>query len=349
VASSLLALFIVGEVAGRLMERYGHYLPRRRAAYLESNPFLRSALVPNTHFVSGPYHIDVNSLGFRGEEFAVPKRAGTFRIFAVGESSTFGWKGAYTNRDAWPALLEARLRAAYPGRDIEVINAGVPQYTSVEQRINFMLRISKLQPDALLIYHGNNDINWSWVPDVQTKLLYGREEFPSVNTWWNRLADHSYVYMEIRKRLSAIPSSSGAVKHDDPDPAALKMLDDNVRGFIEDARRSNLKVAIATFAHGLNEQGLPGVFSDDERALGVPTIALWFDNLSAQGVRRSFPLYNKQVVKIATSMQLPLCDLASAIPGTPEYHTDWCHLSAKGERAVAEQWFQTIQQAGWLR
>jgi hypothetical protein len=35
---------------------------------------------------------------------------------------------------------------------VEVVNAGVPGYTSIEQRVNFMLRISHLEPDAVLIY-----------------------------------------------------------------------------------------------------------------------------------------------------------------------------------------------------
>src|SRR5206468_6247042 len=71
------------------------------------------------------YRIEVNSLGFRGPEFAVPKAPGVFRIFAIGESSTFGWKGTYSHEGAWPALLEAKLRAAHPDRGIEVINAEI--------------------------------------------------------------------------------------------------------------------------------------------------------------------------------------------------------------------------------
>ena len=57
---------------------------------------------------------------------------------------------------AWPATLQEKLRRKYPDRNREVVNAGVPGYTSVEQRINFMLRISQLEPDAIVIYHGNN-------------------------------------------------------------------------------------------------------------------------------------------------------------------------------------------------
>ena len=124
-----LILFVAGEIAGRLLERYAGYMPRRAASYLQGNPHLRSALVPGLHFRSGQIRIEVNSLGFRGPEIAMPKTPGTFRIFAMGESSTFGWKGIRSHEEAWPALLEAKLRAAHPDRRIEVINAGVPGYT----------------------------------------------------------------------------------------------------------------------------------------------------------------------------------------------------------------------------
>lgn len=340
------AIFLAGEITGRLLERYADYMPRRRAAYLAANPFLRTALVPGTRFRAGRFQIDVNSLGFRGDEFSVPKPPGTFRIFAVGESTTFGWKGTHSHREAWPALLEAKLRAAYPGRTIEVINAGVPGYTSIEQRINFMLRISKLEPDAIIIYHGNNDINWSWVLDVETKTIYDRE-LVAPPTWLDPIIEHSYVFMEIRSRLDLF-GRSNAPKHDEPDPAALRMLKNNLQGLIDDARRMNLKVAIGTFAHALNENGTPGVFSADERALSVPNVGRWFDTLSAQGVRRTFPLYNANVRELAASEGIALCDLTPVIPKTPEYYTDWCHFTAKGEETVASHWFDTIMKAGWL-
>lgn len=348
IAIPFLALFLAGEVTGRLLERYTSYTPRRRASYAQPNPFLRNALTPGIKFRSGEYEINVNSYGFRGDEFAMPKPPGTFRIFAIGESTTFGWKGVKSHLEAWPALLQENLRQMYPARSIEVINAGVPGYTSIEQRINFMLRISKLQPDAIVIYHGNNDINWSWVPDVVTKTVYGREPAGSSTTWWDRVTDHSYVFVELRSRLE-FSRRSGAAKHDDADPAALAMLHDNLRGLIQDAKRANVRVAIATFAHALDEQGAPSVFSDQEKKLGVPQTGRWFDHLSPQGARKTFPLYNAGVRALAAEESIPLCEVGPAIPKTTEYHTDWCHFTVAGEKLVAQQWSDTIRSAGWLK
>lgn len=343
-----IVLFILGEIAGRLLEQYAGYMPRRSVGYAVGNPYLRTALVPGIRFQTGPIHIDVNSLGFRGSEIAVPKPPGVLRLFAIGESTTFGWKGVRSHEEAWPALLEAKLRAAYPGRQFEVVNAGVPGYTSIEQRINFMLRISHLEPDAILIYHGNNDLNWSWVPELQTKLIYGRGEAISAPGWFDRMIDYSYVLMEIRSRTNLLNRSS-RIKHDDVDPAAIQMLEKNLHGLIDDARRAGVKVAIGTFAHALDEKGLPERYTPDEITLGVPAVGRWFENLSSQGLRRSFPLYNDMVRGLARSQALPLAEAAALVPPTPEFHTDWCHFTAQGEELMAQIWLDTLEQAGWFK
>ena len=340
-------LFLLAEIAGRVLERYAGYLPRRAASYAEGNPFLRTALIPGKRFESGPFRVSVNSLGFRGPEIAVPKPKGTYRIFAIGESSTFGWKGIHSHEEAWPALLEGRLRAAFPQRAIEVVNAGVPGYTSVEQRINFMLRISQLEPDAILIYHGNNDLTWSWVPRIETNLVYGRGESIGPPGRLARLVDYSYVLMELRSRLDLFSRASNE-KHSTADTTAIRVLGENLAGLIDDARRAGAAVAIGTFAHGLNELGAPGVFSADERALGVPAVGRWFEHLDPQGARRSFPAYNEMIRSLARDRKAPLAEPAMRVPGTPEYFTDWCHFTARGEQLMAQVWFDTILQAGWL-
>ena len=153
--------------------------------------------------------------------------------------------------------------------------------------------------------------------------------------------------MELRSRLVLFGASSRA-KHDDVDPAAIHVLHDNLRGLIGDALRSNAKVAIGTFAHGFDEHGSAGVFSEEEKKLGVPAVGRWFDNLGPQGARRSFPVYNDMVRGLAASEGIPLAEPAKNVPGTSEYFTDWCHFTAKGEALMAQVWFETVERAGWF-
>jgi hypothetical protein len=92
------------------------------------------------------YTVQTNSLGFRDREFALRKAVKT-RIIAIGDSFTFG-HGVNVNQ-AWPKLLEARLRAA--GYDLEIANLGRPGnsprgYATVAEKA-----IPLLKPDLVII------------------------------------------------------------------------------------------------------------------------------------------------------------------------------------------------------
>lgn len=96
-----------------------------------------------------------NALGFRGREVETPKPAGRYRLACIGGSTTYDDK--VHDEEAYPVRLEAFLRAARPARDVEVVNAGVPSYTTAENVANLALRVVDLQPDAIVLYEGIND------------------------------------------------------------------------------------------------------------------------------------------------------------------------------------------------
>jgi hypothetical protein len=65
------------------------------------------------------FRVEVNSLGFRTHEFAVPKPPGLLRVVCIGGSTTVAGR---TNDETYPAHLERMLRARHPGLTIEVLN-----------------------------------------------------------------------------------------------------------------------------------------------------------------------------------------------------------------------------------
>jgi len=110
---------------------------------------------PYFNFGLSPAHPDHNARGYRGPEIATPKPAGTFRIFTIGGSTTYGV--SLHNNQTYPAQLQQRLRErGYV--NVEVINAGVPQYATYDNLIQFQFRILDDQPDMILTYEGINDI-----------------------------------------------------------------------------------------------------------------------------------------------------------------------------------------------
>ena len=98
-----------------------------------------------------------NALGFRGAEIPVEKSENTYRIVAVGGSTTYS-VDVMDYRDSYPHLLNEYLYEH--GYDhVEVINAGVSAYTSYHNLMNIEFRVLPLEPDLIIIYQGVNDIN----------------------------------------------------------------------------------------------------------------------------------------------------------------------------------------------
>lgn len=123
------------------------------------DPVLDWRLCPN--YRQRNRDIRINGLGFRGHEFTEQKSANTIRILAIGDSCTFG-TADIADSDTYPFLLETMLNAQDRGIGrYEVINAGVPGYTSRQCLLYFKNELLKFGPDAVIVYCGWNDI-WTY-------------------------------------------------------------------------------------------------------------------------------------------------------------------------------------------
>ncbi len=86
--------------------------------------------------------------------FAREKPRGALRVVALGESSTAGFPFYWGA--AFPRILGNRLRAAYPQREVEVVNtamAAINSYTLLD----LADEVIAIQPDAVVIYAGHNE------------------------------------------------------------------------------------------------------------------------------------------------------------------------------------------------
>lgn len=91
---------------------------------------------------------------FNHQEFPAEKKRGTYRVFALGGSTTAG--RPYDSRVAFPRWLELYLQAMDPSRTYEVINAGAISYASY--RIVVLMReLVSYEPDLFVIYTGHNE------------------------------------------------------------------------------------------------------------------------------------------------------------------------------------------------
>lgn len=140
-----------------------HYSGRK----LSPHPYLQWMPTPG-YSRQGNYH---NSLGYRGREIEQPKPPSQFRIVLLGGSTTYG--GAHRVENSYAYLLEKKLRQAGWSK-VRIINAGAPNWSTWESLLNLELRVLDLDPDAIVVYHGIND--------VHPRLVYPYSEYRGDNS-----------------------------------------------------------------------------------------------------------------------------------------------------------------------
>lgn len=123
------------------------------------------------------WELSTNEQGFRNRNVAVPKPAGTFRILCIGGSTTE--EGPSLDR-TYPAFLEQQLKGAFPGKNIEVVNAGVSGMTT-RKHLARLADYFALEPDLMILYEGVNDAA------LDLPIEWHLFELSA----WRRLASHS--------------------------------------------------------------------------------------------------------------------------------------------------------------
>ena len=116
---------------------------------------------PYEHWVTRPNlrsrFFRTNALGFRGPETTARKPSGRLRIVVLGGSSAWGL-GCTADERTVPGRLQTLLREKYPGRDLEVINAGQFGFNSTQELIYYHRLIAPMSPDLVLLLDGYNDV-----------------------------------------------------------------------------------------------------------------------------------------------------------------------------------------------
>ncbi|HLA76836.1 MAG TPA: SGNH/GDSL hydrolase family protein [Vicinamibacteria bacterium] len=157
------------EVLLTATDRRVHLADRRNARIYEGDPLLFWRLRP--HLAEAPWdltRVTTNAQHLRYPRPVGRKPAGAYRVVCLGDSVTFGYRVPlrFPERPQddepsgrpYPGLLEQALRAANPGREIEVIPLAVPGYSSYQGLAWLRRDIDWLAPDLVTACFGWNDI-----------------------------------------------------------------------------------------------------------------------------------------------------------------------------------------------
>jgi lysophospholipase L1-like esterase len=270
----------------------------------------------------------MNNFGFRGRDIQT-RKGNTYRIVALGESTTFGITVAKDGRP-WPEWLETIIRdQLQPDRPVEVINAGVPSFTLAENLHRLRTQILPLQPDLIISYHGYNEFGNldAALPPVRSRVPPPR--FPQRPL--KLLATAEYRLQLIKyARLLAPQATLNAPRPTDP---LQTKYADHYRELIQLCRRSGVRLVLATYSMAVNEAS-----AKDVRAFYHRISPLLKRKMKANVA------HTRLVQELARqNPDVCLVDTQPALDGQNDYYIDLMHFTPEGKELLAETIFSGIK------
>ena len=123
-----------------------------------------TSLVPDSNGKLVSY-TNLNSHGFRGEEFSQVKAPNTYRIFLVGGSTMFG-DGTYSDETTIPGIMQKIADRQQLGLNVEIINGGTRGGNTISEVKMVEQKIVNFQPDLVVMYDGWNNLQARYEPQV---------------------------------------------------------------------------------------------------------------------------------------------------------------------------------------
>jgi len=280
------------------------------------------------------------NLDWRGAEVAIPFRtdasgnrmhgdtdsAGELAVDCIGDSSTFGFGVA--EGDTYPALLQARLRAATDNPSLRVRNLGVPGYTAYEARI-LAARDGPRAP-VTLVMMGFND------------------HFPTTRTRFTSLWMRRAAYACFRSRACALifdrvtRPTAGA-----PPPPRI------ASSYVPDVSPAEYQDQLVRTVRALRAAGSAPIL------LVYPSIAMtdglreqiadfWKQPLDQVDANLAAHAEYQQLTRqVASREGVRVVDLPPVFDaaGNVRLHFDWVHPNGEGQALIASTAARSVQDA----
>jgi lysophospholipase L1-like esterase len=155
--------------------------------------------------LEGRHFFTTNAFGFRGDSLAVPKPPREYRIFVVGGSTAECFY--LDDADDMSRVVQNELVAASAGRVVRVYNVGLSGTASDDHVAMIAQRLVHLEPDAIVVFAGVNDLRRSIVGfDYLHYASYPAVSVPAYRQFlYKSQIIRRLVY--LRRRVDADPES----------------------------------------------------------------------------------------------------------------------------------------------
>ncbi len=310
--------------------RFYRLRPDREVSFLDpfTPPDAREATRWTVH--TGPE-------GYRTPAFERAPKPGRLRVVALGDSSTFGW--GVEDGETYPARLEAVLdrdeASSRDAGDWEVLNLGVPGYSSFQGRVMLEREALPLAPDVVTFSYLANDGAMTGEADRTT---YAQREGPVGALL--ALLHRSRAYETLEAWIArARGGAAGRPRSDVRNIESLGEAGRNVREAVQLARQAGVPLVIvancvrgntaAVLANVAQETGAPYLDAAALVEAALPRIAR--DPEFAQDRERLAQRYGAHRL--------------AADPRLYGFLPDLCHPNATGHRLIAEALAGIVKEA----
>ena len=272
--------------------------------------------------------VRTNALGLRGPE--VGEKRGPRLVF-LGGSTTENYR--FNERDTFPAIIASSLRSS-SGRHVEAFNAGLSGATTAHSVSRLQHHLLALQPDVVVVYHAVNDLLSGYARDYDpTHRNLGpptpRARRSHLLAWWGRSRYPDFTTDEPYGTFSQLPAlkPSGPVSR----LASLPVFERNIRSMAAIAAAHRVKILFVTqlTAYGRVEPA--------RLALARSLAHSWEPTPDVASLAAGMRRFNDVLRLVPTSTTVRVHDLVSEVTVTDELLYDDCHLTRRGNQAVAER------------
>ena len=296
--------------------------------------------VHNLNLKGSKTHIKINSIGFRGEEFASIEDYDIIRISFLGGSTTF-CSEVSNNDSTWPELVGSFLKAKFPNTRFEIINASVPGYGIEESFVNLKYRVLPLKPDIIILYHATNDISFTskWAA-IDLGILKGSNTYhqsyiAEILSKYSITFDLFYknikIYLRQRIKEDFNKLNYYPIQYSNKFVAILDSIN-------SECSKNEVSFHLFTFSTKFRKNQF-----EDEYIKNMNTSLYYMPWMSPSTIFEAFEIFNKKMRDYAINAPNVYIDtLHNIIPGNDTYFIDSVHFTNKGARLMAKRVFNSM-------